>query len=290
MIPVFGCETSRELLDAFIDGELSMPQQVAMQAHIRSCRTCSAHVDDMSLIGWSTRNGLARTTADDAEKALSLMQSNVLARVRAERAQAFTTRFAEMFDDMRLVWPALGASLAVLLCMLGSARMWQLATQKPPDSFAATLARYESARGSDRNPLRLDDAAWAPRILHEGVAVDGLLSTETDGDLIFDTLLTQSGHVGEARLLNPVTETVNGARSRSRSGDAERLMRQLRVTPAHSRGGRPVAVRTIIWFSQTTVTALQTADPFPRRRAEPPRVPVPPVGTRSSIERPAASV
>ena len=38
-------------------------------------------------------------------------------RVRAERDQAFGVRVREMFTDMRLLWPAVGATMAVLVCL-----------------------------------------------------------------------------------------------------------------------------------------------------------------------------
>ena len=70
MIPYVGCEHARELLEAFLDGELSVTDQVAVESHLRWCRTCTAHVDDLRLLGGTVRsvpvacprpNGGART-------------------------------------------------------------------------------------------------------------------------------------------------------------------------------------------------------------------------------------
>ena len=36
MVPILGCETARELLESFVDGELPTSAQVAVQAHQRS--------------------------------------------------------------------------------------------------------------------------------------------------------------------------------------------------------------------------------------------------------------
>ena len=55
MIPYLGCETVREMLDAFVDGELGVDAQVAVESHLRWCRTCTARVEDMSLIGAAMR-------------------------------------------------------------------------------------------------------------------------------------------------------------------------------------------------------------------------------------------
>ena len=55
MIPYLGCEHARELLEGFVDGELAMADQVAVESHLRWCRTCAARVEDMRLIGASLR-------------------------------------------------------------------------------------------------------------------------------------------------------------------------------------------------------------------------------------------
>jgi predicted anti-sigma-YlaC factor YlaD len=48
MIRYIGCETARDLLDAFIDGELGVEAQVMVESHLRWCRTCTARVEDMA--------------------------------------------------------------------------------------------------------------------------------------------------------------------------------------------------------------------------------------------------
>ena len=117
MIPYIGCEHARELLDAFLDDELPVADQVAVESHLRWCRTCSLRVEDMRLIGASLRLGSpAQRAGGDDSQALAAMAAGALARVRAERADAFGARLRELFVDMRLLWPALGATGAVVIC------------------------------------------------------------------------------------------------------------------------------------------------------------------------------
>ena len=72
MIPYLGCEAARDLLEAFVDGELAMADQVALESHLRWCRTCGARVEDMRLIGASMRVGAQRSTgAPDEVRALA---------------------------------------------------------------------------------------------------------------------------------------------------------------------------------------------------------------------------
>ena len=100
MIPCIPCETARELLEPFLDRELSTNEQVAVEAHLRWCRTCAAHVDDLALIGWSLRAGTPATSpvAEDS-RALAIVQSDVLARVKAEQAESWRAWFVDLFPE-----------------------------------------------------------------------------------------------------------------------------------------------------------------------------------------------
>ena len=60
MIPYLGCDAAREMLEAFVDGELAMADQVAVESHLRWCRTCGARVEDLRVIGASLRIGSKR--------------------------------------------------------------------------------------------------------------------------------------------------------------------------------------------------------------------------------------
>lgn len=289
MIPVFGCETARALLDEFVDGELPTSQQVAMQAHTRSCRTCAAYVEDMSLIGWSVRAPIADThvTPDDL-KDLAVMQSGVLARVRAERDQSWRVRFEAMFSDMRLFWPALGATTAVILCVIGAANIWHLTTDMRPDSVAAMLAQLERG-GTDRHPLLVAPAISAPRVLHDGLALDGLPESERNEDLLVVALVTQAGSIGQAEVLALPGVGATSAAGRSGSMHVLNAMRRWQLEPAE-RGGRPVAVLTLFLFAQTTAVkeTVSTAPSAPvsfRRapRVEPAKATTPPSVIRSAL-------
>jgi len=89
MVPYLGCEHAREMLQAFMDGELPVGEQVAMETHLRWCRTCAAHVEDLRLIGDSLRFGAVTPTSADHHRELSALHAGVLSRVRAEHDQSF---------------------------------------------------------------------------------------------------------------------------------------------------------------------------------------------------------
>lgn len=146
MIPYLGCDAARAMLEAFVDAELPVDDQVALDAHLRWCDTCRARLDDLRLIGATLRMErapLMMTAADGA--ALAAVQSEVLARVGAERSESLAVRWREMWVDTRLLWPALGATLALVLCVWAIAGMNGLARAEHPDSLAALI--------SGRSPL-----------------------------------------------------------------------------------------------------------------------------------------
>jgi len=306
MIRYIGCETARDLLDAFIDGELGVDAQVMVESHLRWCRTCAARVEDMTAIGDVVRLGpeTIRAPRDDS-RALAAMQAEVLARVRAERDQSFAVRLREMLSDRRLLWPALGASTAVVFCLLGAFSVMQLATAENPDSLAAMLASAHP--GSESNPLRLDDARLAPRVVSDAAALDRI----QDDDAVFAvaTVVTREGRVANYELLLP-PQPATRQRRHSARGDDElaallHAVKQSRFTPAQGLSGRPVAVNMVWVFARTTVTRdaqleelLNTAPqrrPIDRveRAPAPPetRKPVPPESpaTRLELPRPSAT-
>ena len=42
MTPYVGCDYARERLEALLDDELSVDEQVLVESHVRWCRTCGA--------------------------------------------------------------------------------------------------------------------------------------------------------------------------------------------------------------------------------------------------------
>lgn len=281
MIPALGCETARQLLEPLVDGELSMPEQVAVQAHLRSCAVCAARVEDLSLIGWSIRMGIPalQPHADDG-RALAVVQSGVLTRIRAERSQALGARVSEMFTDMRLLWPAIGATMAVIVCLCGVVNVWHLTMQKGPNSLAAMLEAMAN-RGSDSHPMPLNAGMSVPRALDEGVVVGGLL----ENDALMTIVVGTSGRVTRAEL-----RTVSGSQEPTTYERAVlNALREQRFEPAQGRNGRRVAVEAVLYFTQVTAVPARLLDvpvALPRSiqsdsKTAPPAVPS---GVQSSLE------
>lgn len=141
MIPYLGCHAARTMLEAFVDAELPVDEQVALDAHLRWCETCRARIDDLRFIGAVLRAGPAPSAVaprDDA--ALAALQSRVLARVDAERTQSLAVRWREICVDTRFLWPVLGATLALVLCVSAIAGVHGALRAEHPQSLAALVS------------------------------------------------------------------------------------------------------------------------------------------------------
>jgi anti-sigma factor RsiW len=279
MIPYIGCETAREMLEAFVDGELVTADQVAVESHLRWCRTCTARVEDMGLIA-SVLRASSLPPAPEDTRALSAMQAGVLMRVRAEREQSIGVRLRSAFDDMRLFWPAIGASAALAACFFVALAMLQAATAENPESMAALIDRLDRPStpvlppanpGSDQNPMRLDGRVNAPRAL-DGSGIAALESmSEDEVAFAVSATVTREGRIATYDLLQ--ADHANQHRTMRDADEVTAVLdavKRSRFAPAVAAGGTKVAVN-MVWLLVRT-TAKGTPARVEVRRAAPPAV------------------
>jgi len=283
MTPYVGCEYARERLESFIDEELSVEEQVAVESHVRWCRTCAARIEDMQLIGASMRVGspVLRNTGD-VDPAVRAVYSRVLMRLRAEREQSFPVRVREQFTDMRLLWPALGATLAVVLCASVAAEVLKKASIERPESLATRLEAMANP-GSELNPLRPDNNARInpyfekyvdsdraggismPRVMDEGVSFRDI--PDQEAMFTMATVVSRDGRIANLELLK--SERTGATSEKAvHANDVEAVLdavRQSRFAPAQTPVGRAVAVNMVWLF---VVTTVQTPTPDPHRGPE----------------------
>jgi hypothetical protein len=248
MIPYLGCEAARDLLEAFVDGELSMADQVAVESHLRWCRTCGARVEDMHLIGASLRAGAQRSTGEPEEvRALASVQAEVLTRIRAEQEQSFRMRVREAFEDMRFFWPALGATAALVACLCTAGIVLHAATGDS-DSMAGVME-------STANATRIR-TGWVLEGVPEEEAVFALAEMVTRGRRIadYEMLILERANV-RRRDGSPLTADVAGLLD---------AVRQSRFAPPEEPGGRAVAV-DMVWLTSGPVSDGLPVPAAPRR-------------------------
>lgn len=252
MIRYVGCDYAQPRLDAFADGELPMGEQVLVETHLRWCQTCTARLEDAQTIGDALRlTARAHADHDDERnsRALAAMQAEVVAQANTEYEQSFGVRVQELFSDMRLWWPALGATVAVALSVGLAGSIWSATSVEQPTSLAAMIENLADP-GSDRNPQRLDAAMYMPRrVFDEDAAFDASMLVpdgHQDEVVAVAAVITREGTVGGYALL----EQTDG-----HSGGVLHAVRQSRFAPAQRPGGQIVAVNMVLLFASTTVKA-----------------------------------
>jgi len=305
MTPYVGCEYARERLEGLLDDELSVDEQVLVESHVRWCRTCADRIEDFQLIGTSIRVGPPKLAlAREVEPASSAVYSRVMMRMRAEHDQTFTVRSREMFADMRLLWPALGATMAVLVCLSVAIGVLKSTSSERPSSLATRLEAMNP--GSEANPLRPDnngrvdryfdkfvdsDRAGGisiPRVMDDGASVAGIPGEEAMFTMAM--VVNREGRITTAEMLNSERGSNNAERALHANEVVLDAVRQSRFAPAQTPIGRTVAVNMVWLIFVTTVqtpdpqTPVQVAPVVARTRRLPPADPaVPlPVGRQSS--------
>jgi hypothetical protein len=192
----------------------------------------------------------------------------VFTRVRAEREQSWPVRSREWFADMRYLWPALGATAALVTAVFVAITVHGFIRTERPDSIADRISMLANP-GSDRNPLRLDSWMLAPRTLNGGPVLDRIPEEEVVFALA--AVVTREGRVANYELLQPI---YTSARPRGAAADSPAVLavldavKESRFSPAQTSDGA-VAVNMIWLLARTTVKAA--AEPFTEPPAAAPR-------------------
>jgi Putative zinc-finger len=276
MVPYLGCEHARDMLQAFIDGELPVEEQVAVETHLRWCRTCAAHVEDLRLIGDSLRLGTGATRSDTHHRELAALQARVLSRVRVEREQSFAMQVRSLSDERHLLWAGLGATMALVVCLFGTMSVLHAASVERPDSLAGVLQSLANP-GSDSNPMLLDGRlVQAPRGVDDTPALDQLV--EEEAVFALAAVVTREGRISNYDVLAGERDVVTGlsaARPRHVTSLLDKVARS-RFTPAEQGVARaPVAVNMVWLLARTTVKGTAREIDFnpPQERRIEPEVP-----------------
>ncbi len=287
MIPYVSCRRVREVLDEFYDGELPVADQVAVENHLRTCRECETATADLALIGEALRTESASHPMPSREK-MAGVQAAAAQRARAEFDQSLPQRIGRMFEDLHLVWSALGACIATVACVVVASGVLQAAQQERPDSLAGLIEMLANP-GSNSNPVRADGRVSLPRALPEDIVERAALHqpvAEEDAVFALAGVVTREGRVTNLEVL-----LSEGARRRDGSvADVLNALSRARYEPAQS-GGSPVAVSMVWLLAHTTVRASghpAALIPMPWHSIDDalptaPRAPKPSVGTESGL-------
>src|SRR5687768_11283902 len=190
------CVDVRDHLEAFYDGELPIERRVAIQNHLGECVTCNLAAQELITLGASIREFAAQLADRTAHEPMR-MTSRVIERLRVEEQFSVRAQVIALFQDTHLVWAGLGATVATMICVIGSASVLHAANQQQPGSFANVISILASP-GSNENPLRLNYEMMAPQV----VAATPLEMSEEDGEYALSAVVSREGRVQGIAVIN----------------------------------------------------------------------------------------
>lgn len=261
MMHVKPCAEVQEQLEAYYDGELTVDEQVAIQVHLGECVACTLVAGEMTDLTGALRESAARQQLPVEALGIS---ANVLERLKVEEQFSFGAQVKSLFQDMHLVWAGLGATVATLICVIGSASVLHAASQERPESLAALISVLANP-GSNRNPVALDNEMMMPRL------ADSPMSGHDVQDAAFAlaAVVTREGRIQNLEVLAAEYATTIKAKPEvvlAMLNDAARA----RFEPAQARVpvcrfdsqdcGTPVAVNVVWLVTTTTVKGNSDAD------------------------------
>jgi len=158
-------------------------------------------------------------------------------------------RVRRMFDDLHLVYAALGAAGATAVCVVIMLGMMRFATSERPDSLAA-IVNVMASPGSNDNPVPLDARVTLPRVIDSSFNNGDARAAEEDAVFTLAAVVTREGRIANLELLH-----ANGAGEENDAQLVEGLLNAVsraRFEPA-SVEGLPVAVNMVWLVAHTTV-------------------------------------
>jgi hypothetical protein len=245
------CRAVRRQLSAYHDGELSIEEQVALEGHLRQCAGCREEVRDLQSLSSMIRVGVLATTRPGYE--LGAFASNVVSRMKAERAESLTGQTRALFDDLHLVWAALGATGATVACLAIVFTLFYFTARENPESMAAMIANLSSPWGSNQNPVgQLDPSLQLPSAVNAAFPEAG--TNNEDAVFAIAATVTREGEVRYLNLLHGSDGTGPALSAKERREVKELLdtMAKARFEPARF-GNSPVAVNMVWLYAQVNV-------------------------------------
>ena len=247
MIHQYGCIDVRERLEAFHDAELPINERIAIQQHLADCGPCSMTASDLAELG-STLRDYAAAACDEEPVELQRMSAHVIERLKVEEAFSIRAQVAEWFQDMHLVWAGIGASVATMICVVGSASVLHAANQERPNSMARAISVLASP-GSNDNPLRLNYEMSAPR----AVTDNAIEMSEEDVEYALSAVVSREGRVQGVTMIN------QPASYRPSVNALLHEAYRTKFAPATARGDA-VAVSVVWLVASTTVRGRHDVD------------------------------
>ena len=243
------CVATRRRLSAFLDGELVVADQVAVDGHLRRCRACAEELAAMRGVGDMLR-ARSSAAAPNGASVLDDLEKDIMSRLSAEREESVSAQVSRAFQDMRLGLAALCSTCATMVSVLLVVGIFHFAPlSERPDSLAGMMETLGAPA------IGMDSRIMSPRPSEPDTMVDGLVSEE-DEVFALAAVVTRNG-----RLVSP--EVLSKQLSEAERVRVNRLLDEMsraRFEPARM-GGTAVSVKTVLVLARTTVRAKMPVTP-----------------------------
>ena len=252
MMHEFPCHVVRARLEAFHDGEVPFAERLTIQGHLEDCVSCSLANEELNELTASLQQMVAESEGSSESLHLS---ERVVERLHVEQQFSLIAQVRARFQDMHLVWAGIGASVATIICVIGSASVLHAANQEQPDSLAAVISSLANP-GSNANPVRLDADMMLPRPVTDAAIEMG----EEDAAFALAASVSREGRVQGVSVIDQqsrVTSRVVNAML----NEAYRVQ----FAPAQARTGNTVAVNMVWLVTNTTVKGTHVDEDLLRR-------------------------
>lgn len=256
------CRGVRRLIGAHHDDELSIEEQIAVEAHLARCPRCAKRREQLASIQTLLRQaagrcereaGLRGDVEEASEDGLGRALAGVIDQFTRERRQGWPGRLDRAMVAGTAWWIPSGALAVTTVVAAALAAVLSVLTPTHSHSLAAVLLALGSP-GSNLNPVMVARGVTPPQLtLESGIpsVLDGLnvpfptLSRQ----LALSAVVTREGAISHYAIL-PGSEMT------------EELLRDLSLLASASRfkparyAGLPVAVNVVWLLERTTVRPL----------------------------------
>ncbi len=259
------CSATRRRLQAFHDGELPLSDRIAVDAHLEQCEACASSLAELqvlrSVVRSASRERMTFSDEDDHG-----FQRSVVSRLIAEQSVSLSSRVPDMFEDMRLVYAGLGATVAAMACVLMMLNVMRSVTEDRQTNSLAAIVKNMAAAGASQRLLKpiassrpVVEAArlLLPRSSGATFAADSdadVILHDVDAEFALTGVVTSQGRVVNLELVHasngqPVAPGTDEARALQKLMGA---VARNRYAPARV-NGLPVAVNKVWLVAHTTV-------------------------------------
>lgn len=242
------CVATRRRLSAFHDGELTVSERSAVDAHLRECAPCSAELAGIRAIGEELR-ALAAAASARQGPAMAGLRAGIVSRLAVERDVSVSAVVSLAFQDMRLGFAAVGSAAATIVSVLLVIGIFYFGPRSErPDSLAGMMETLATPA------VGMDSRISSPP--SGGSEISGDLVSEEDAVFALAAVVTRDGRIKSLEYLSAQSSDSDRARAIRLLDEVSRA----RFEPARM-GGTAVAVRTVLVLAHTTVRAKMPVTP-----------------------------